>query len=194
MKNMNLKSAKIKTLTFFLILFIISFGSNAQTASSIDLQESLLNLKQYIRDWSCEPYLENSFTEKVKITIQNGKLIIQNNYEYDDIRLFGLPEYTKTYISLDKIKSISAQDNDKECAGIFIITQANGLEVKEKYKNSNFETPIKNLNEMINEIGWRNDYIRIKRTSEFNRRSSMIINEIKTLAILSGNTILKNNE
>lgn len=181
----------MKKITLLFLLSIISISSKAQTDLTNDLQESLLNLKQHIRDWSCSPYVEDSFTEKITITLQNGKLIIQYNYSYDDMRFFGTPEYNKTYITLDKIKSISAQDNDKECAGIFIKTVADGLEVKEKYKNSNYETPIKNMNEMIEAIGWTNDYIRIKRTSEFNRRSSAIINEIKTLAILSGNIILK---
>jgi hypothetical protein len=182
----------MKKYLVFLLLLTIFLKSEAQTTSSTDLQESLLNLKQYIRDWSCETYLENSFTEKIKITIQNEKLIIQYNYENDDIRLFGLPEYSKTYISLNKIKSISAQDNDKQCAGIFIKTLANGLEIKEKYKYNNYETPIKDMNEMVAEIGWVNDNIRIKRTSEFYRRSNTIINEIKNIAKLSGNTILQN--
>ena len=166
---------------------------NAQINSSEALDDALYTLKEYIRDWSCEPILEGSFKESLEISLNESRLILKKNWTRDYVEFFGFPEYTKYVIELKMIKSISIQENDnsKLCAGIKIKTRPEGIKMIDKYKNSNTEAPQIGEDEFREKIGWVDDSIRLKKNESFDSRCSRVIQVLKDIAIFHGNTLLQ---
>jgi clan AA aspartic protease (TIGR02281 family) len=170
---------------------LLSTNLYAQSNSEEKIQDALYTLKDYVRDWSCDRFLEGSFTENLKISLKDGKLIFQSNFSLKDAEFFAFPEYTKAIIDLSMIRSVKIQENDNKCAGIQINTKVNGIQILEKFRNSNSEVPMAKQVEFLEEIGWVNDAIRLSKNSYFEERSTKVVNIIKEIAILSGNKLLE---
>jgi hypothetical protein len=90
---------KLVSAAIFLTL-LSSLNAQAQLNSEEKIQDAIYTLKEYVRDWSCDRFLEGSFTENLKISLKDGKLILQSNFLQKDAELFGFPEYTKAIIDL----------------------------------------------------------------------------------------------
>ena len=174
-----------------ILISITNFNSYGQLNSEEKIQDALFSLKEHIRDWSCNRFLEGSFTENLEISLKEGKLIFQSNFSLSDAQYFGYPEYTKAIIDLSMVKTVTIQETEKQCAGININTKVNGIQLINKYRNSNIEVPMPKEFEFREKFGWKNDAIRLSKSSSFEGRSNKVINEIKQIAILSGNTILE---
>ena len=183
-------SMKHKSIVYLCLSVLLSINVKAQSNSEENLQDKLYNLKDYVRDWSCEPYLKGSFKQKLEISLIDGKLILLSNYSKEDAIYFGFPEYAKAIIDLSSIRSITIQETDKQCAGIKIKTQVNGIKSIYKYRNSSVEVAMPKEAEFRERFGWTDNAIRLNKNSYFDERSQKVVKVIKQIAILSGNTQL----
>lgn len=177
-------------LAFTFLSILLSSNLKAQSNSEEKIQDALYTLKDYIRGWSCNRFLEGSFTENLEISLKDGKLIFKSNFSQEDANFFGFPEYTKAIIDLSTIRSVAIQETEKQCAGIKINTKANGIQLINKYRNSSAEVQMPKEVEFREKFGWMNDAIRLSKNSYFDERSIKVVSIIKEIAILSGNTLL----
>jgi clan AA aspartic protease (TIGR02281 family) len=184
-----MKNKLVSAAIFLTLLF--SLNAQAQSNSEEKIQDALYTLKEYVRDWSCDRYLKGSFIENLEISLIDGDLILKSNFSQSDADFFGFPEYTKAIIKLSTIRSVTIQETDKQCAGININTKVNGIQLINKYRNSNNEVPMPKESDFREKFGWKNDAIRLSNNYYFNERSNKVANIIKQIAILSGNTLLE---
>ncbi len=180
---------KLVLVCIFLSL-IISANLKAQSNSEEKIQDALYTLKEYVRDWSCNRFLKGSFIENLEISLKDGNLILKSNFSQSDGDLFGFPEYTKAIVNLSAIRSVTIQETDKQCAGININTKVNGIQLINKYRNSNLEVPMPKEADFREKFGWKDEAIRLSKNYYFDERSNKVVNVIKQIAILSGNTLL----
>ncbi len=183
----------MKTKLVSAAIFLSSlFSLNAQAQSNSDekIQDALYTLKEYVRDWSCNRFLKGSFIENLEISLKEGNLILKSNFSQSDADFFGFPEYTKAIINLSEVRSVTIQETDKQCAGININTKVNGIQLINKYRNSNIEVPMPKEADFREKFGWKDEAIRLSKNSYFDERSNKVVNVIKQIAILSGNTLL----
>lgn len=184
-----MKKKLVLVCTFLSIL--ISVNLQAQSNSEEQIQDALYSLKEYVREWSCNRFLKGSFIENLEISLKDGNLIFKSNFSQTDADLFGFPEYTNAVINLSAIRSVTIQETDKQCAGININTKVNGIQLINKYRNSNIEVPMPKEADFREKFGWKNDAIRLSKNYNFDERSIKVVNVIKQIAILSGNTLLE---
>ena len=179
---------------FFTLLVSISFffflNTFGQSTNNEKIDDALYSLKEYVRNWSCVPYVKGTFKENLEISIKDGKLILKENYSESDQKFLGYPEYGKTIIDLTMIRSITVEDNDKLCAGITIKTKENGIKIMNKYRNSPIEVPHPKEKEIRENYGWIDAGIRLNKTSAFQERTFKVISAIKEIAVYYGNKLL----
>jgi hypothetical protein len=166
------------------------------TQSSVLYEEYLEakgDLKEYLTNYTCEPYNEGSFNDRTEFSITNGKLSIWTNYSLKDQELWGYPEYGKFIIDLTEIRKIEPEDNDAPCIGLNIKCFSEGIRLLRKMPNQN-ETNWPNEKELLEKHGFKCDLIRLKRNDDAAltlSRINKVISAIKIISIYNGNSHLK---
>ena len=178
-------------LVFAFLSLIINIDVSAQTSTEEKLQDAIWLLRDFIRNWSCVPYVKDSFKENLEVSLQDGKLLLKQNFSTTDVNILGFPEYTKAIIDLAMVNSISIEDNDKGCSGITIKTIKNGIQLKNKYVNNISEVPHPKESNIREQFGWIDAAIRINKNESFQERADKVIQTLKLIAILSGNHLLE---
>jgi len=164
---------------------------STQTNTEEKSQEAIWSLRDFIRNWSCVPYVKGSLKENLEVFLQDGKLILKQNYSTNDVNILGFPEYTKTIIDLILVNSISFEENDKGCAGIAIKTKKNGIQLINKYVNNKSEVPHPKEANIREQFGWVDAGIRINKNEYFQERVSKVIETLRLITILNGNHLLE---
>jgi clan AA aspartic protease (TIGR02281 family) len=178
-------------LIFILLSLIINIDARAQATTEEKLQDAIWLLRDFIRNWSCVPYVKGSITENLEVSLKDGKLLLKQNFSTTDVNILGFPEYTKTIIDLTMVNSIAAEDSDKGCAGIIIKTKKNGIQLINKYVNNISEVPHPKESNIREQFGWIDGHIRINKNESFQERANKVIQTLKLIALLSGNHLLE---
>ena len=96
--NIIKKNEKWKKIIAFLIISVNSITfCNAGNSSFWNINDNLIFLKEFVRNWSFEPFVKGTFTLNLEISIIEDKLILKKNWSIND-QNFRYPEYTKTII------------------------------------------------------------------------------------------------
>ena len=180
----------MKKLILLLFIPLVSFGQT--------FDDALIFLNMNEPEWACERYAEGTFTKRLEISTNEtkSKLILKELVP----GYAGIQEeyYSIAEIQLSKVIRIEAQQSNKGCAGIRIITDEYGIASKSISNSSGFTiTTADDVGQVLinsdtynegfySKRGWSNDQIRIKNDKYFDERAKRIINAIKFMAVQNG--------
>jgi len=167
----------MKKLILLLFIPLVSFGQ------SFDDAINFLIINE--PDWACEAFVDGTFKKRLEIaTDENKSKLILTQYHSSSV---SDDYYSISEINLSKIIRIEAQQSDKGCAGIKIITNEYGISSVAIYVNGTVMVDYNKFNESYYpKFGWYDEKIRIKNDEFFNERSKRIIKAIEFMAIENG--------
>ena len=167
----------MKKLILLLFIPLVSFGQS--------FDDALNFLKINEPDWACEAFAVGTFKKRLEIsTDENNSKLILSQYITSSL---SDNYYSISEIHLSKIIRIEAQQSDKGCAGIKIITDEYGISSKAISVNGKVLIDYKKMEQdFFPRFGWFNEQIRIKNDEYFNERSKRIIKAIEFMALENG--------